>query len=75
LSTQPTEVHADAADLRAEVLDLHNELTALKSWLGNPLFVAKLLERLLAHDPNLRATAGFIIQALRSDFRAGRFEQ
>lgn len=75
MSTQPADVHADAVDLQAEVLDLHTELTELKSRLGNPLFVARLLERLLAHDPDLRATAGFIIQILRSDLRAERLEQ
>jgi hypothetical protein len=74
MGAQIDQVYADAVELRAEVLDLHTELTALKAWLTNPLFVARLLQRLLASEPVLQATAGFVVQALQNDLRAESFE-
>ena len=40
------------------------ELAALKLWLNEPVFVARLLRRLLADDPTLQTMATQILEAL-----------
>lgn len=40
------------------------ELRALRVWLHEPMFVARLLRRLLANDPDLEAMAGQLLQAI-----------
>jgi hypothetical protein len=54
------------------------ELRALKVWLHEPVFVARLLRRLLANDPDLQAMACQILHAIKEtgafsegDLRAG----
>lgn len=41
------------------------ELRALRVWLHEPVFVARLLRRLLANDPELQAMASQIVQAIK----------
>jgi len=41
------------------------ELAALNAWLSEPLFVARLLRRLLADDPTLESMAAQIIKAVQ----------
>ena len=54
------------------------ELRALRLWLHEPVFVARLLRRLLANDPDLQAMASQIVHAIKDsgefsegDLRAG----
>lgn len=54
------------------------ELRALRVWLHEPVFVARLLRRLLANDPDLQAMASQILHAIKEtgefsegDLRAG----
>ena len=53
------------------------ELRALRVWLHEPVFVARLLRRLLANDTDLEAMASQILRAIKEtgelsegDFRA-----
>jgi len=41
------------------------ELAALNAWLSEPLFVARLLRRLLADDPKLESMAAQILKAVQ----------
>jgi hypothetical protein len=54
---------ADA--LQADMLRPEAELTALKFWLSDPVFVARLLRRLVADDPDLRKIADDLLLAVR----------
>jgi hypothetical protein len=47
------------------------ELAALNAWLSQPLFVARLLRRLLADDPNLESMATQILKAVQERDREG----
>ena len=52
------------------------DLRALRVWLHEPVFVARLLRTLLATDPDLQAMAGEILQAIKEtgEFSEGELQ-
>jgi hypothetical protein len=74
MSAELSNIFIDELELRAEVSDLKAEMNALKAWLRNPLFVARLLQQLLWNEPDMRQAADLAVQALQDDLKAHCFE-